>query len=119
MTRLFIYGTLKRGCWNHHYLHGQRFIATAATEPKFRLFNLGSYPGMVRDQAGISIEGEIWEVDDDCLAQLDVLEDIDGGEYVKAFIALLPPHGDEPVRTYLYGRSVDACPFAGSCWQEM
>ena len=48
---------------------------------------------MVLDEArGVSIHGEIWEVDADCLMRLDDLEDIAGGEYARELIPLLPPY---------------------------
>ena len=75
--RLFIYGTLKRGCYNHHYMHGQQFIDKARTVPIYRLYNLGGYPGMVLADDGLSIEGEVWEIDETCRTQLDVLEGVD------------------------------------------
>ena len=116
MTRLFIYGTLKRGCSNHFYMHGQSFIAPAATEPKFRLFNLGGYPGMVPAEDGLSIQGEIWEVDDKCKQALDELEDIEGGEYQIQRINLIEPHNDEPMLSYIYNRSVAGYPDVGDSW---
>jgi gamma-glutamylcyclotransferase (GGCT)/AIG2-like uncharacterized protein YtfP len=93
-------------------------VATASTEPIFNLFNLGGFPGMVRAQNGSSIEGEIWEVDDKCLKELDVLEDVEGGEYALEFIRLLAPHDAEPIRTYIYKRSVAGRPLVGTSWTE-
>ncbi|MDZ4405577.1 gamma-glutamylcyclotransferase family protein [Prosthecobacter sp.] len=112
MTRIFVYGTLKRGRENHHWLAGQRFIAEARTKPVYRLFDMGGYPGMTRDDNGAAVEGEIWEVDEGGLARLDVLEDIEGGEYERVMIEI---EGDR-VEGYLYLRSVDGRPDAGANW---
>lgn len=117
MTRVFIYGTLKRGGINHFYMHGQRFVSEASTVAGFRLFDLGGYPGMVRDDAGISIEGELWDVDDKALEKLDELEDVEGGEYALEPVDLLPPHEGESVRSYLYKRSTAGRPLAGKSWR--
>ncbi|MDI1319207.1 MAG: gamma-glutamylcyclotransferase, partial [bacterium] len=78
MTCVFVYGTLKRGGSNHAFLARQRFLGEARTAPGFTLYSLGDYPGMVRapgDTAGVT--GELWVVDDTCLAELDQLEGLD------------------------------------------
>ena len=41
--------------------HGGRFVAPARTAPLYRLFDLGSRPGMLRVAAdGVAIDGELW-----------------------------------------------------------
>ena len=44
MTRVFVYGTLKRGGSNHSFLAGQRYLGPARTPPGFTLHSLGDYP---------------------------------------------------------------------------
>lgn len=117
-TRLFIYGTLKRGCSNHHYMAGQRFIGPARTTPLYRLVSMGGYPGMISSEPGRCIEGELWEVDDACLKRLDVLEGVEEGEYAYEVVPLLPPFDAETVWGYRYLRPVDGRPDIGSCWRE-
>ena len=114
---IFVYGTLKRGLSNHSYLAGQRFVSEVRTQPEYRLFDLGGFPGLVRAATdGVSIEGEIWAIDDTCLHGLDRLEDIEGGEYERTFIALAPPFEDEKIEGYIYLRTVAGRPDAGSVW---
>ncbi len=112
MTRIFVYGTLKRGCKNHHWLAGQRFIAEARTQPIYRLYDMGGYPGMIRADNGVAVEGEIWEVDEGGMARLDVLEDIEGGEYERVLLEL----EGERVEGYLFLRDVSGRPDAGTNW---
>ncbi len=112
MTRIFVYGTLKRGCKNHHWLAGQRFIAEARTQPIYRLYDMGGYPGMIRADNGVAVKGEIWEVDEGGMARLDVLEDIEGGEYERLLIEL----EGERVEGYLFLRDVSGRPDAGTNW---
>jgi len=114
---LFVYGTLKRGHSNHGYLRSQQFVSMAMTQPRYRLHDLGGYPGMVLDERdGISIHGEIWEVDADCLARLDELEDIEGGEYAREPIPLLSPHDQAPIEGFRYLRDVSHAPDIGGSW---
>lgn len=115
--RIFVYGTLKRGLSNHAYLAGQRFVSEARTQPVYRLFDLGGYPGMVRaTNNGLAIEGEIWEIDESCQRALDQLEDVEGGEYERTFIALAAPSGHERIEGYLYLRSVTGRRDVGNVW---
>lgn len=103
MTTLFLYGTLKRGGSNHLFLANQRFLGLARTVPGFTLYSLGEYPGMVRapgDTAGVT--GELWEVDDGCLAELDRLEDLDEGLYERIDVLLAPNPLAGSAQTYLY-----------------
>jgi len=116
MTRLFVYGTLKRGGSNHAYLAGQQFIGQARTVPGFTLIALGDYPGMVRLGAD-AVDGEIWAVDDERLKRLDALEGVDVGLYERAPIALAPPHtADEAVQAYLYLGSIEGRVPLGAVW---
>ena len=117
MSLLFVYGTLKRGGSNHHYLTGQKFLGAARTTPGFRLFDLGGFPGLVpvsEDQAGVI--GEVWEVDTAALAGLDVLEGLAEGLYRRAPASLQPPFADRAIETYIYARSVAGRPDIGALW---
>jgi gamma-glutamylcyclotransferase (GGCT)/AIG2-like uncharacterized protein YtfP len=82
MARIFVYGTLKRGHGNHHYLAGQKFVGEAVTVPKYRLIDLGSFPGLFCDDPdGLEVRGEVWDVDETTLARLDQLEGYDPEDY--------------------------------------
>src|SRR5438094_10527046 len=75
-TALFVYGTLKRGLRNNHFLAGQKFLGEARTVPRYRLYDGGPHPCLVEDsQGGVAVRGEIWHVDEDTLTRLDELED--------------------------------------------
>jgi gamma-glutamylaminecyclotransferase len=119
-TKVFVYGTLKRGLSNHGWLRGQTFLGEAQTEPDYRLYKLGGYPGMVRvaDGAGLAIRGEVWEVDEAGLAGLDMLEGVLEGEYALAPIQLEGEWAGRGVQCYVYLRSVTGCREAGAEWTE-
>jgi gamma-glutamylaminecyclotransferase len=103
---LFAYGTLKRGQRNHRLLAGQDFLAEATSAPRYRVFDLGDYPGMVGDEEnGLAVRGELWAVGECCLAELDDFEEVpdwflrepievDGYEQVWAYYLNAPvPEG--------------------------
>ena len=117
MNTIFVYGTLKRGGSNHLFLRGQKFLGDARTIPGFTLYSLGDYPGMVRapgDTAGVT--GEIWSVDDDCLAELDRLEGLDEGLYERIDVLLAPNGITGSAQTYLYLRQRDGLAPLGDTW---
>lgn len=116
MTRhlLFVYGTLKRGYRSHHLLDGQEFVGNASTAPGYRLYDSGDYPCLVKDTAtDHSIHGELFRVDEACLARLDEYE---GAPhlFMRTFIEVPGVH--EPVFTYLYVRSVSGFRDCGTSW---
>jgi gamma-glutamylaminecyclotransferase len=116
---VFVYGTLKRGCANHHFLSDQKFVGDARTAPGFRLYNLGGYPGMVAqsdDQDGVS--GEVWSVDTAALVRLDGLEGLAGGVYRREVVPLLPPFADRGIEGYVYARSIAGRRDVGGVWKE-
>jgi gamma-glutamylaminecyclotransferase len=113
---LFVYGTLKRGQPRHRFLAGQMFVAAAATQPQYRLFNVGEYPALVPHADGRSIEGELWDVDDACLRTLDEVEGCDLGLYARRPVELKAPHDQFETVTYLYLPPVDGLADCGTCW---
>jgi gamma-glutamylcyclotransferase (GGCT)/AIG2-like uncharacterized protein YtfP len=73
MTNIFVYGSLKRGFRNHHYLHASQFVGTGTTRHEFDLLDLGYFPAMVKG-GGFAIRGELFSVDRKTLRNLDFLE---------------------------------------------
>lgn len=118
-TLVFVYGTLKRGCSNHHFLADQDFVGEARTTPGFRLYQLGGHPGMVAkpdDHDGVI--GEIWSVGEEALIRLDGLEGLKEGIYRREVVPLLPPFADQGIEGYIYNRSVKNRRDIGSEWRE-
>lgn len=116
---IFVYGTLKRDCSNHHFLAGQTFVGLARTVPGFRLYSLGGFPGMVTkedDRDGVT--GEVWAVDADALVRLDALEGLDEGMYRREPVKLLAPFDVREVEGYVYARSVAGREDLGATWRE-
>ena len=87
-TIILVYGTLKRGFGNHHFIADQEFIGEAVTEPRYRVLDLGAHPGMIVDVSnGLAVKGELWAVSDPCLAKLDEFEEVPG-PFVRAPVAI-------------------------------
>jgi gamma-glutamylcyclotransferase (GGCT)/AIG2-like uncharacterized protein YtfP len=118
MTRatiiLFVYGTLKRGGRGNRWLANQRYIGEAVTEQRYRLYDLGTYPGLVKDDVnGLAVKGELWEVDDACLAELDDYE-YAPELYTRERVAV--PGVAGPVETFIYNKPVPPNARSGCFW---
>ena len=118
-TLLFVYGTLKRGCQNHHHLAGQAFVGPARTRPGLTLCDLGGFPTIVTRAADTQgVVGEVWSVDDDALRRLDAFEGVHEGLYRRERIQLEPPFADREVDVYVSAVPVTDRPEIGSEWIE-
>jgi gamma-glutamylcyclotransferase (GGCT)/AIG2-like uncharacterized protein YtfP len=73
--KVFVYGTLQRGCRNHRILEAATFLGKAVTVRKFGMTDVG-FPFMLPDQEVAPVVGELFDIGDDadCLARLDRLE---------------------------------------------
>ncbi len=73
--KLFVYGTQKKGGSRAYVLRGQQFLRDAVTAPRYKLFDLGLYPGMVRVESdGRGVHGELYEVRNGLKPLLDQME---------------------------------------------
>lgn len=104
-----VYGTLKRGLRNHHWLKGAEFLGadrlTTAT-----LYDLGPYPG-AKPEPSRGVEVEVFRVTARLLASLDRLEDYRlqtprAGDYQR--VIYTTAYG--PAWLYLYNHAVRGCP---------
>ncbi len=75
LVHLFVYGTLKRGYNNHYYLARGKsiYLGKAETVDAFALY-VGRYPYVTPQEPICPIKGELYAVDQNTLAQIDLLE---------------------------------------------
>jgi gamma-glutamylcyclotransferase (GGCT)/AIG2-like uncharacterized protein YtfP len=79
MQTVFIYGTLRAGEANDISEAAARNDIPAptllgSTTVRGRLFDFGNYPGLVVDEAGVDVRGDVYEIDDALVAVLDEIE---------------------------------------------
>jgi gamma-glutamylcyclotransferase (GGCT)/AIG2-like uncharacterized protein YtfP len=120
---VFVYGTLKRGGSNQHYLAGQTLVGPATLRAGHALYSLGDYPGLVADpRENGAVTGEIWRVSPEALAALDELEGLREGLYarVPAPLATRPAGLSDQeatgVQMYVYLRNVTGRPRLDGTW---
>ncbi|GAB2642422.1 gamma-glutamylcyclotransferase family protein [Vibrio panuliri] len=71
---VFVYGTLRQGESNHHYLANAQLLGLHETAPNYALYDLGAYPAVISGHQAIF--GEVYLVDEVMLQALDQLEDV-------------------------------------------
>lgn len=71
---VFVYGTLRQGESNHHFLQSSQMLGSFITASEYALYDLGAYPALIKGHQ--SITGEVYMIDEATLMQLDILEDI-------------------------------------------
>ncbi|QVL30640.1 gamma-glutamylcyclotransferase [Telmatocola sphagniphila] len=102
---LFVYGTLKRGLQNQHFLDEQKFVAEVKTLPHYRIYHFGWHPGMIEVSAqGLAVRGEIYEVDEQALSKMDEYEEVPTFFIRKPVLIL----GFENVDAYYFNREIPA-----------
>jgi len=109
MSRIFVYGTLKRGGKAHDLLerYNARFLNEAVTDPRYHLRNLGSFPGMVEDELFEGgVHGEVYEVRKACLEALDFYE---GAPHLFRGEKIILSDGSTAI-AYLYMQDFSDCP---------
>jgi|TARA_B110000444_G_C18845708_1_gene601841 gamma-glutamylcyclotransferase (GGCT)/AIG2-like uncharacterized protein YtfP len=78
-NKVFVYGTLKsggeiRGLSGLTDPNKAQIVGIATTTyPDYDMLDLGSFPGVVMNGTK-KIKGEVWEVDDETMEQLDAIE---------------------------------------------
>ena len=113
---IFVYGSLKRGYALHHILEGQAFRGLARTCRLYRIFDLGSYPGLVDWPEGLAVEGEVYEVDTECLKRLDEAEGVDEGLYARRAIKLQSPFEEFEASAWFWLDRVAGLRDCGTTW---
>jgi gamma-glutamylcyclotransferase (GGCT)/AIG2-like uncharacterized protein YtfP len=75
LTKVFVYGTLKKGYGNNYLLDDATFISQAETVDNYALFDMGAYPAITTAIPGDStVKGEVYEVNKNVMNNLDYLE---------------------------------------------
>lgn len=80
---VFVYGTLRNGGSNHFRMDGAIFVMAAHV--RGRLYGIDWYPGLILDEAGDKVIGEVYTVTPEILRQLDVFE---GSSYRRTIAEL-------------------------------
>lgn len=72
---VFVYGTLRRGFYNHGYLRDCPCLGQAVTAEPYTMYVTGGVPSLMADEPRYTVVGEVYRVDAATLARLDALEE--------------------------------------------
>lgn len=117
---VFVYGTLKKGFLRHSALRNAKYIGEFKTSPNYLMYHVhppAGYPALVESESGKEIVGEVYEINQQILTDLDQIEGVPY-LYRRAEIALQDPEGllEQPVIGYLFQQPVDDLKEIGIQW---
>lgn len=73
LIRVFVYGTLKHGFYNHRWMQGSVYLGKAeSTFHGYMMYDNGNYPVLVTGSE--VVKGELYVVSEETLKNLDMLE---------------------------------------------
>lgn len=88
---LFVYGTLKKGHTRQKYLLNERYLGIGTLAPSHRMVQISGYPALIppkEGEEGSCVKGELYEVDDACMAELDKVEGVAHGVFKRQKLQL-------------------------------
>ncbi|MEM5639635.1 gamma-glutamylcyclotransferase family protein [Bacillus zanthoxyli] len=103
MYHVFVYGTLRRGQTNAHYMQGATCIADGAWTYGELFDTNEGYPAMICANE-VKVYGEVYEVNDDVLHKLDELEEYTGNAETDLYdrITQTVYVADTEIHAYVY-----------------
>ncbi|WP_028455073.1 gamma-glutamylcyclotransferase family protein [Chitinilyticum litopenaei] len=99
---VFVYGTLKRGGWNHRWLAGATLLGEAETVDWYTLY-ADAVPHLVREEESYPVRGELYLVDYATLLDLDELEGHPDA-YCREQVRVRGPSGEELIAWVYFAR---------------
>lgn len=96
---VFVYGTLRRGGIRAmpDLFPAAKFAGTAKVDGN--LYDMGAYPGLLLDESGSTVTGEVYEIDDEILLELDEIEASSNYWRKQVKVAL----GNQTMPCWVYG----------------
>lgn len=96
---VFVYGTLRRGDARSMTIRFPTSTFVADAKVNGSLYDFGAYPGLLLDDSTALVTGEVYEVDDETLTQLDEFEATSA--YVRKAVAAVVPDGRKTCWIYV------------------
>lgn len=101
MNRVFVYGTLKLGQRNDHFLSEAEHVGNFITESRYSMYDFGDYPAVCLNGSH-AIEGEVYRVDS---RQFRALDDLEWYPRFYQRIEIATPYGE----AWMYFVAPDLC----------
>jgi len=82
---VFVYGSLKKGFFNHQVIENPKFICKTHTKECYKMLDLQSFPGVTKEEKLSVIHGEVYNVDN---ITLELLDKFEGNWYLREAVEL-------------------------------
>src|SRR5258705_8421129 len=86
-VKVFVYGSLRKGMWNNHFLDDAKLVQEGVSLQGFKLVVCKRLPA-VKLSENDSVLGELYEVNQQQLERLDRLEGVIYANYIKTPIKI-------------------------------
>ena len=107
--RVFVYGSLRRGNAGAMSVRFPEARFVADGQVRGRLYDLGAYPGLLLDDSELRAIGEVYEVDEQTLFELDQFER--SSDYIRKQVEV--EHDNQHSRCWIYVPDRGAEVFSG------
>ena len=111
MYQVFVFGTLKEGFPNFNINKASRVKGAFLTKKRYPLYLIGDRyaPWLVLDEGnGHQIRGQVFEVDDVVLADMDELERINQEDgYRRVELTVISEESGEEMTVFVYGKPLE------------
>lgn len=111
MYHVFVYGTLKEGFPNFKINKGIRVNGTFVTKYRYPFYLVGERysPWLILDQGnGNNVKGQVFQIDQSALDEMDKLERIDKQDgYKRVEIQVISEDSGEEVSVFMYGKPIE------------
>jgi len=106
MIKVFVYGTLMQGFGNNYLLRSSKFLGKAVTAFNYQMYQEGIPYVAEGVKSKFPVKGELYEVNEDTLMELDYLEgfnenDYSGSWYKRKLISVIDDN-NQTHKAYIY-----------------
>jgi len=95
---VFVYGTLRSGSAGAMSVRFPNSKFVSGAQVRGSLYDLGTYPGLLMDESSALVVGEVYEVDDETLNEMDAFEA--GSDYERKEVEISLATGKRAGWTY-------------------
>lgn len=103
--KLFVYGSLKKGYWNHEFIERSSFLGKYHTVEKYVLVIKNELPFVATTPSVSHIYGEVYDVDESTLHAIDKMEQ-NGRWYTRRPVQLVDENGQQMVAELYFNDNI-------------
>ena len=115
MSYLFVYGTLKKDCDNHHIIKSLKYVGEYYTKEEYYKEGNSVYKSASRTytKPPQKVVGELYELNQNIIRNIDIFE-LHPTLFHRELIYVIDPENQEQKLSYIYFKT-GSCATTGSC----